>query len=243
METLPSGRSVFGSLFDMLFPPVCPLCEKAIVKEDLCQGCLSGFNALKIASPLCTRCGVPFALSASKDHLCGRCCKKEPPYIQSRSVFGYDGAVLDAIHSLKYRHNVGIAPALGRLIALSGCVPDEKVDIVVPVPLHPSRLRKRGFNQSLLIARPIAGALRAKIDYTGLKKIKSTKDQIGLDEKERAENMKGAFAAALKAFDGKTVLLVDDVYTTGATIRACSSALVRAGARVYAITLARTGMV
>ena len=186
---------------------------------------------------------MPFALSASKDHLCGRCCKKEPPYIQSRSVFGYDGAVLDAIHSLKYRHNVGIAPALGRLIALSGCVPDEKVDIVVPVPLHPSRLRKRGFNQSLLIARPIAGALRAKIDYTGLKKIKSTKDQIGLDEKERAENMKGAFAAALKAFDGKTVLLVDDVYTTGATIRACSSALVRAGARVYAITLARTGMV
>lgn len=167
----------------------------------------------------------------------------EPPYAQARSVFAYDGAVLDAIHSLKFRHNVGIAPALGRLIALSGCVPDEKIDIVAPVPLHPERLRKRGFNQSLLLARPIAESLGAEIDYTGLKKTRSTKDQIGLNEKERAENMKGAFAASPHSFDGKTVLLVDDVYTTGATIRACSSALVRAGARVYAVTLARTAVV
>ncbi len=227
----------------MLFPPVCPLCEKAIVEEDLCHGCMKGFSGLKIHSPLCTRCGVPFADTGSKDHHCGRCCKKEPPYVQARSVFNYDGAVLDAIHSLKYRHNVAIAPALGRLIALSGCVPDEKIDLVAPVPLHPARLGQRGFNQSLLLARPLASALCVKIDYTNLKKTRPTKDQIGLDEKERAENMKGAFDAPPKAFDGKTVLLVDDVYTTGATIRACSGALALAGARVYAITLARTGMV
>lgn len=243
METLPDSRSVLGSLFDMLFPPVCPVCEKAIVEEDLCPECMNGFTALKIASPLCTRCGVPFALASSKDHLCGRCCKSEQPYVQARSVFAYDGAVLDAIHSLKFQHNVGIAPALGRLIAHSGCVPDEKIDLVVPVPLHPARLRQRGFNQSLLLARPLAKALCVKIDYANLKKTRSTKDQIGLDEKERAENMKGAFDSHLKAFDGKTVLLIDDVYTTGATIRACSGALVRAGAKVYAVTLARTGMV
>lgn len=243
METLPGSRSVLGSLFDMLFPPVCPVCEKAIAEEDLCPECMNGFSVLKIASPLCTRCGAPFALSFSKDHLCGRCCKNEPPYVQARSVFGYDGPVLDAIHSLKFRHNVGIAPALGRLIAHSCCVPDEKIDLIVPVPLHPARLRQRGFNQSLLIARPLAKALCVKIDYANLKKTRPTKDQIGLDEKERAENMKGAFDAPLKAFDGKTVLLVDDVYTTGATIRACSVALARAGAKVYAVTLARTGTV
>lgn len=243
METLPSNRSVLGSIFDMLFPPVCPLCEKAIVSEYLCPGCLGGFTALKISSPLCTRCGAPFALKSAKDHLCGRCRKNEPPYVQARSVFAYDGAVLDAIHSLKYRYNVAIAPALGRLIASSWLAPDEKIDIVVPVPLHPDRLGKRGFNQSLLIARPLARALEAKIDYAGLKKIRSTKDQIGLDEKERGENMKGAFAAEPHLFDGKTVLLVDDVYTTGATIRACAGALARQGARVYAVTLARTGMV
>lgn len=243
VETAPRDRTVFGSLFDMLFPHVCPLCEKAIVEEHLCPECMEAFFALKIHSPLCTRCGLPFAVASSKNHLCGKCRKKEPPFIQARSAFRYDGIVLDAIHSLKFRHNAAVAPALGRMLALSGGAPDEKIDVVVPVPLHAGRLRDRGFNQSLLLAKPIASALEARIDYTGLKKTRETSDQIGLDEKERARNMKGAFAASHTSFDGKTVLLVDDVYTTGATIISCAGALADAGARVYAVTLARTGSV
>jgi len=231
--------SVLSSLVDIIFPPVCPLCEVALRKEEFCSACTQRFASLRITGTVCTVCGIPFASGAGPEHTCARCIRSPMPFTRARSAFVYDSAVLEALHAFKYDGRMALAAPLGRMAA-SAAPAGEPPEIVVPVPLHRKRLAERGFNQSLLMARRVAEDLGARLDYSNLARTRETLSQVGLREKERRKNVKGAFALRdPSVFSGRTVLLVDDVLTTGATMEECAGVLEEAGARVSAVTLAR----
>lgn len=235
---------MIGSIIDILFPPVCPACEKAVKEKDtpLCSPCEENFSALRIRGPVCRVCGGPFISTTSGEHTCGPCLEQPPPFEAARSAYSYAGAALDAVHRFKYNNHVILAPAFAAMLfeaaASLPAAPSEMT--VVPVPLHAARLKERGFNQSLLVARPLAKRLKAGLSYDNLFRARPTEPQVGLKSQERAENIKGAFNLKNSAtFKDRKILLIDDVYTTGATIKECSKVLKKAGAEVYALTLAR----
>lgn len=230
------------SIADIFFPPVCPLCEAALYSAPqlLCRKCLDGFDAGRITGPVCTVCGDIFPSGSGADHLCGECIKKTPPFTRARSAFAFEGSVLEAVHRFKYGGKVVLARALGHLLQHAACLACPDADVVMPVPLHRARLRQRGFNQSLMLARPVAKRLGCALDYMSLRRIRQTEAQTKLKSSERRDNVSGAFelrgAGALK---GKKVLLVDDVFTTGATASQCAAVIKKAGAEVFIATLAR----
>lgn len=234
---------MLSALLNIFFPPVCPLCEEEIRKELLCGNCLAGFTAEKITSPACTVCGTPFT-SAGPDHVCGECLANDNPFKEARSSFIYGGKVHDAVHSFKYGGKTILAGPLGRMMADTAASISTRPDLIVPVPLHKKRLKDRGFNQSLLLAREIARAMSVNVDYLNLERIRFTEQQVTLAIKERHANVAGAFGVKRPdGFMGRRVLLVDDVYTTGATIKECSKVLKKAGAEVSVVTLARAVMI
>lgn len=228
------------SLLNIFFPPVCPLCEGALKKNAFCGGCEDGFAEQSITVSFCTVCGIPFASGAAADHTCGQCLTEEVPFKEARSAFIYDGNVLDAVHKLKYGAKVILAESLGELLLSAALKLSVRPEVVVPVPLHSKRLKARGFNQSLLLSRAVAKRLSLKLDYLSLRRTRPTVPQINLERAERQKNVKGAFEVGNKAaFKGKSVLLIDDVLTTGATVKECSKVLKKAGAEVFVATLAR----
>ncbi|MFQ5442487.1 MAG: double zinc ribbon domain-containing protein [Thermodesulfobacteriota bacterium] len=238
-----AGTGFSGALFDIFFPPMCPLCEKALKADGLalCRACAGAFSAQLIHAPLCKVCGVPFTSGAGPDHTCGKCLEKPPPFSLARSVYVYGGEVAGAIHDFKYRGRAALAPAFAAAMAREAGSSFPAPQIIVPVPLHRGRLKKRGFNQSLLLARRIAAALSVPLDYGSLVRSFPTRPQVELKPKERLGNVAGAFSLKSPgAFKNKEVLLVDDVLTTGATVRECSKVLKKAGASgVSVLTIAR----
>ena len=230
---------VLKSLIDILFPPVCPVCEED-TGLPLCRGCDAGFSSHLIKGPMCVVCGVPFASKVGDDRTCGKCLMKTPPFKLARSVYVYEGVVLESIHRFKYSGKVILAGPLGHLLAGAARGLPARPDVVVPVPLHPGRLRSRGFNQSLLLARRVSGLIGVRLDYLSLKRTRPTRPQVNLNSRERRENVKGAFEVKKPdAFKGKKVLLVDDVLTTGSTVRECARVAKGSGAEVFVLTLAR----
>ncbi|HAO92656.1 MAG TPA: amidophosphoribosyltransferase [Deltaproteobacteria bacterium] len=229
---------MLNALLDIFVPPVCPLCEEAIKKGALCGDCLALFEKEKISGPFCTTCGEPFASDTGGAHRCGRCSSVDPPFVEARSAFLYEGRVRDAVHSFKYGGRVTLGVSLA-LLMCGTTSPPKDLDLIVPVPLHRERLKSRGYNQSLLIARAVSKIITAPLDCLHLRKTRLTADQVDLTAREREENVRGAFEADASAFKNKTVLLIDDVLTTGSTVRECSKTLSRAGARVFILTLAR----
>ncbi len=152
----------------------------------------------------------------------------------------FEGPIRHAIHSLKYGRNVALGDTLAPYLADFANKLDWRVDLVVPVPLGKQRMKERGFNQVGLFARPLASIQRWQYSSQGLKRVRETQSQVGLSPIERKENISGAFCADPDLVCGKDILLMDDVVTTGATLEACTEALLVAGAQtVYALTLAR----
>jgi ComF family protein len=211
-----------------------------------------------IAGGLCSICGErlisPFALSAEGyaseigDALCGLCRRLEPPYVKATAYGSYDSGLRELIHLLKYNQVRPAANVLGRMLveAIEDLQPlfSASEVLLVPVPLHSRKLRQRGFNQSELIAR---AAVKAKSGGSRLipnllERQRETKSQIGLSRHQRRENIRGAFVVAKPAeVNGREVLVVDDVFTTGTTVSECARILRRAGAsKVYVATVART---
>jgi len=192
-----------------------------------------------IRGPLCHVCGRSFT-GAGVDHTCGSCIKKRPPFVMARSIYAYEGKVRVAVHELKYKWAVMLGPFLGGVMAeaLEGC--DFTADMLVPVPLHKKKLRKRGFNQSVVLASNISTRFSLELNITNLVRVRPTPSQVGLTGEQRRANMAGAFMVRdAEIFKGKGIILVDDVFTTGATVAECAKVLKRAGARVAVITLAR----
>jgi ComF family protein len=245
---------VLSSLIDILLPNTCPLCgdepssedpdslSSAINQDRLCSNCAKGFKA--ITGPICSLCGAPFVTPIGADHLCTGCIKrKRVPFIKARSALYYTEDGSRAIKLFKYNGLFALKPAFDAfLYPLLSQFQD--TDLVVPVPLHRRRLRHRGFNQSLILAKLVAKNLNKKVDYKALKRIRLTKPQTELKGEERRKNVRGAFEITLDTLiKGKKVLLIDDVYTTGATITECAQTLKRAGGEVSVLTLARTARV
>jgi len=237
-------------LVDWLYPPRCRACAGRIRGRDaefFCSSCWPQIQ--RIAHPLCPICGRPFPDGSGDDHLCGSCLRRAPVFARARSWACYPREE-EAAHPLrrvvqkfKYGRKVSLGKPLGRLLAL-GCrdfLSAGDFALIVPVPLHPKRLRWRGFNQSVLLARQISRMLGVPMDPFVLVRIKETPPQTQLSEEERRRNVRGAFALdPARSVDGKNILLVDDVYTSGATVNECSRALKRAGAKaVTVLTLAR----
>jgi ComF family protein len=217
----------------------------------LCLRCIEDFSP--ITPPFCFQCGKIFKSQASGNHLCGDCIQKNKPYQRIRSAGMFSGSLMKAIHTLKYAGKIQIAKPLGRLLwgAYIKYFDDIAIDMIIPVPLHASKLRERGFNQAVMMMLQWSEfALELKsngfqIDFEGavMNRKKKTESQTGLDRKKRKLNVKGAFSVLRpEAIKGKQILLVDDVYTTGATTDECSKVLMKNGARgVHVLTLSRAG--
>ncbi len=182
---------------------------------------------------------MPFPSKESHDHLCGKCYKKRGPFASVRSVAIYDGILREAIHRFKYNGKTSLAAVFGEMMKAS--IADHDYDTIVPVPLHRKRLKERGFNQSLLLAKSVAKGLDLPVDYLHLKRVRETSPQVGLTVVEREGNVKGVFRIeGTPFFAAKNVLLIDDVITTGATVAECSRVLKEAGCkRIDVLTLAR----
>jgi ComF family protein len=196
----------------------------ALLSPERCAACDERVRARSI---FCATC-VPSVEAATRD-------------LETYAPFRYGGAVAEAIVRFKYLKRGDLARQLGQLMLRAlPQLRSRKIDLVIPVPLHPSRLAERGFNQAALLARPLARALDVPMLARGLDRVRDTPRQATLDRILRLENVATAFAARdPKKISAKNILLVDDVRTTGATLRACASALKNAGAtRVYDITLA-----
>lgn len=233
---------MFKALLDIFFPPVCLLCRKRAVEKGFCAACRALIEARRITGPLCIVCGTPFQSPKALDHACGRCLEEKPAFHAARSAFIYDGPVLDTLHRFKYSGDVALAQPLARAVLgqIDLLTHDSGRLLVVPVPLYRGKLKERGFNQSLLLAREIARLKGYPLEVRGLKRARDTGQQVGLKAAERKRNVAGAFAVVdASLFKGRKALLVDDVATTGATLNECAKALRRAGAEVYALTVAR----
>jgi ComF family protein len=244
-------------LLDLIYPPRCLVCGAWMESGSLCEACVSGFTSL--APPFCARCGVPVDVAIGTPQygdrtLCHACEMGEaPPYEWSQALGQYGGTLRRAIHRLKYDGKTALARPLGIALARSLVDPTSplltdpvsseprRIDVVIPIPLHPARLRQRGFNQAERIAYFLASERGWTLDAVSLRRVRRTQTQTALRIAERAANVRGAFAVRDPArFAGRSVLLVDDVLTTGAT--ACEAArMVReAGAsRVCIVALAR----
>jgi len=237
-----SSGAVANAFMDILFPPLCPLCASAILERNdgLCRACGERFALRLIREPLCLICGAPFRNASGGGHACGSCIKTPPSFIRARSLYAYEGEVRKAVHELKYRWGAMLGPALGRVMAHAVTRMEFTADMVVPVPLHKNKIKKRGFNQSVILARHLARALSWKLDITNLVRSRPTLSQVGLASGQRRKNVAGAFDVKdAELFRYRSVLLVDDVFTTGATVGECSRVLKKAGARVAVVTLAR----
>jgi ComF family protein len=225
-------RNLCSQFLDVLFPPRCVGCRQ--VGTWLCSRCLDRIPRVK--PPYCSRCGNKTAAGS----LCSR-CQTAPLEIDSiRSVVYFEGVLRDAIHHLKYRGHTVLAKVLGGLMATYWMQHPIPCDIVVPVPLHVSRLRERGYNQAALLAREMTQQAGLSLNEHTLIRQRATASQVELNAEERGANVHDAFRCTSDAPDGKQVLLIDDVCTTGATLQACAIALRQCGARtVRALTLAR----
>lgn len=191
-----------------------------------------------LAGSVCEVCGTPLTVPAVR--VCGSCRRSPPSFRALRSWAVFDGSLRTAIHHLKYRRHIALSEVLGTLLACFVSQFPWPTDQVIPVPLGPGRLNQRGYNQAALLALFVAAENDWRYLPQALIRQRDTKSQVGLSVEERFANVEGAFLADPRQVEGRHILLVDDVATTGATLAACSQALKEAGAQtVYAVTLAR----
>jgi len=237
------------SLFSVLFPADCRICQSSLTRVStlpVCDACLQ--QVAPLSGILCGVCGEKlfskFVVTENGPR-CGMCRRIAPPFARAVAYGAYDGVLRDLIHLLKYQRVESVAPLLGRLLseALTGVELPELL-LVVPVPLFKRKLRERGFNQAREIARAFVrrGTITGiQLEASALVRVKETASQTGLTRHQRRANLRGAFAVAKpERIRGRSLLVVDDVMTTGTTASECARVLMRAGAKqVFVATVAR----
>lgn len=240
----PFGAAL-GAALDLLLPQQCLKCGMVIGKEGaLCAGCWA--EIAFIAPPICACCGAPFELDqgcGDGEILCGACLRDPPPFARARAVFRYDAASRHLVLGFKHGDRIHAAPAYGAWLARAAGPLAADADLVVPVPLHRLRLFRRRYNQAALLAHAFAAAAGLACVPDLLTRVRATPSQGRMSRARRRINVRGAFAVAsgrAPAIDGRRVILVDDVLTTGATVNSAARCLLRAGAEaVDVLTLAR----
>lgn len=230
-------QQLLHSGLDLLFPPRCSGCRRA--GYLLCPDCLRAMQPLN--PPLCQRCGAPLGEQAN---MCvsGLCSALRLRGLRSLNL--YQGALRSAIHAFKYQGQQRLAEPLGLLLTQAFRRYHMRADVLVPLPLHAQRQRERGYNQATLLARVCATHLKVPCLENCVIRQRATRAQVGLSGLERRQNVAGAFALAPDAparkLSGATVLLIDDVSTTGATLEACAEPFYAAGVgEVWGLVLAR----
>jgi ComF family protein len=224
-------RTIAHKVLERVFPWTCVGCEGA-AKFALCDRCLAAIRWIK--DPICPRCGLPLASPPS--HLCGRCLARPPAFFRLRAIACYRPSeerdpLGVALRALKYGRRRALAQPLSTLLADRFPLDPSDYDVVAPVPLHLERLRSRGFNQALLLAREPVRRFALPVDPALMVRVRSTPPQVGLDEADRRQNVRRAFALSVgRRVDGCRILLVDDVCTSTATADACASLLAHEGA-------------
>ncbi len=224
-------RFAWGSL-DLIYPPVCGGCGQP--GSRWCKDCQR--NVQPLVEPVCEVCGI----SMDGSGLCADCQRARPRYRILRSWSVFDNPVRNALHKLKYRRDMALGDALAAQLSEFAMGLKWPVEMIIPVPLGKKRSQERGYNQVSLIARPLALAAGMAFASDGLTRVRETRSQVGLTKKERRANVNGAFQATGTRVNGRVVLLMDDVATTGSTLSSCAEALYAAGARdVFALTVSR----
>ncbi|MEK7454694.1 MAG: ComF family protein [Pseudomonadota bacterium] len=230
MSLVPLLKTVMRPVMDYALPPRCPGCG-AIVGADhgFCLDCWSGMRFL--GPPCCARCALPFEHEMGEGAACGACLAQPPPFDSARAVLAYGDVARTVALRLKYGRRIGLA----RLVAgqmLRHVRPEMEGALIVPVPLHRWRLWGRGFNQSALIADHLGRLTGLAVDKHGLRRVKRTQPLRGMNPKQRAKAVRGAFALGPDhKLAGRVIWLVDDVHTSGATAAACAKLLKAGGAR------------
>jgi ComF family protein len=224
------------TILDIIFPPRCVGCQKS--GHVLCPSCISQIPLL--TSPLCQRCSRPLTVSG----ICKQCQYYSPNLSGLRAVSVYQEPLRAYIHALKYEGNTRLAKPLGQLLAQAYLTYGMRTDAVLPEPLHSERQQKRGYNHAYLLAAACANHIGIPLYNNILVRHRATSAQVGLNSGDRRQNVAGAFlctpAFATHVLYGRTLLIIDDVYTTGATLEACAAPLFAAGARaVWGLVLAR----
>ncbi|MBU3943165.1 MAG: ComF family protein [Proteobacteria bacterium] len=230
---------------ELIYPSRCYCCQSVFTRKGqvVCADCLARVHYLQ--SPLCSCCGREFPDSSGNDHLCGFCLRQPPVYGRAQGVVRYEDPVSHLLHRLKYTADTSTLPALAQVI--KPFVHDlaqefqPQNDRIVPVPLFPARLKKRGLNQSLLLARIFFPQAGDALLVDAMIRTRDTPPQTTLDGDARRKNLRAAFAVRYPAaVQGRRIFLVDDVFTTGTTVSECSRVLLAAGAvEICVVTVAR----
>ncbi len=235
-------KAALISGLDFILPPRCPACsDKILAHGFLCGSCWGDLQP--IAAPYCTICALPFEFETDEGAICLACVESEPEYNWARAAVLYDGLGKSVVLRLKHGGVSTCAPVMVQMMAAA--LKNAEFDVIMPVPLHWSKMILRRFNQSLLLAKGLSKKLTTPLDAHSLSKIKKTKNQAGLSKRARFQNVASVFTvreSAAKTLKGKRVLLVDDVLTTGATASSCAKALKKVGVNsVGVIAFARVG--
>lgn len=237
-------------LLNFVFPLDCKICEKPIRESkgySICKDCFKTIELIE--RPYCIKCGKPLIptdfFKQNREILCLDCKRKKYSFEFSRSTGVYDKVLKKCIHLFKYYGEKKLAKPLGKLMVDYLSKNDEfkkKVDLIIPVPLHKNDLKKRGFNQSVLLSKVIGDYFSVPVGEKVLIKKKSTPFQVNLSKKEREKNILRAFSVEKpEEIKGKNILILDDVFTTGSTVEECAKELKEARAKnIYVLTLARS---
>ena len=236
-------QTLWQSFLDIVYPTdirclICNAKREEMSGYGICKICESHLPFIE--PPVCTKCGKMMI----EESLCLDCQQSDHAFYRGISIFEFNAEVRRLIHRYKYKQEKYLSTPMIHWMTEGLKVYKWDFDLIVPVPLHPIRERKRGFNQADLLARGLSKSTGVPLVNQGLLRIKNTPQQAKLSKEQRQRNLRDAFiiserAKSLKTFHNKTILLVDDVYTTGSTANQCASELLAGGAdRVYVITLA-----
>jgi ComF family protein len=226
---------------DIALPTLCVSCREPVDGEGVCAECWAKLSFIE--PPLCPRLGIPFIYDPGPELLSMEAIANPPAYQRGRAAVRYDEVARTLVHALKYQDRTDLAPAMGRWMARAGRELLNEADALIPVPLHWRRAWSRRYNQSGALARVIERQSGVKVLSEALRRVRPTEQQIGLSRPQRASNVQGAFKVAsdrLSEIQGRRVVLIDDVLTSGATVDACARALLRAkAAQVDVLVFAR----
>ena len=238
-------RTAFAAVsrlaLDLALPTLCVACRAPVAGEGVCAACWARLSF--IAPPFCDRLGIPFAYDPGPGILSMQAIADPPAYNRARAAVRYDDVARTLVHGLKYQDRMDLAPTLGRWMARAGDEILKDADALVPVPLHWRRGWSRRYNQSGALAKVIGRIVNVPMAAGALKRTRPTPHQIGLSKSERARNVQGAFLVPKERgseVEGRQIVLIDDVLTSGATTDACARALLRArAANVDVLVFAR----
>lgn len=235
-------RAGLNAALGIVYPPSCIACHAATGEaQALCPACWAGIGFIE--RPFCERLGTPFALDLGEGLLSPAAIADPPVFRRARAVCRFDGAARELVHRLKYDDRLELALTLGRMMTQAGRELLGEAEMIVPVPLHRTRLWSRRFNQAAALAQVVAKLSTVPLAPGLLARVKRTRQQVGLTRAQRIDNLQGAFKVPLAMrprIEGRRILLIDDVLTTGSTVNASARALLRAGAaQVDVLTFAR----